>query len=114
MSDELWYGVEGQEQLDQTIEDVLDNYDAGTPVEILVFRKMKVTGVDRLALHVIEQLLEDLDEDYGDPGDNSTEPTEGMKAAAKAFVEAVVKEYKVWTCVPTGEVIRAVAGEEVK
>lgn len=111
--DEVWYGVEGQEQLDQTIEDVLDNYDEGTPVEILVFRKMKITGVDRMALHVLEGLLEDLDDDYRDPGGDSTKPTEGMKAAAKAFVEAVVKEYNVWACQPTGEVIKAVAGEEV-
>lgn len=111
MSDEIWYGVEGQEQLDDTIEDVLDNYETGTPIEILVFRKMKVKNIERLAEWSLEHILETLETDFGDMEGEPTKPTEGMKAAAQAFVEAVVKEYKVWTCVPTGEVIKAVAGQ---
>jgi hypothetical protein len=40
-------------------------------------------------------MLEDLDEEFGDPdGDSSgTQPTEAMKAAEKIFVEAVLAEY---------------------
>lgn len=45
----------------------------------------------------VERLLEDLDEEHGDP-DTYTEPTEAMKAAEVAFVRAVLAEYKVWTC----------------
>ena len=112
MSEELWYGVKGQERICETIDDLLDGFPEGTPVEVHVFRKCKVNRVETIAFAVLDRLLEDLDDDYGDPDGDLTEPTDGMKWAAKVFIDAVLKEYVVWTCEPTGEVIKAVAGEE--
>lgn len=47
---------------------------------------------------VLEDFLNCLDENYGNP-DDYTDPTEGMKEAAKVFVEAVLKEYTAWACI---------------
>ena len=108
--EEPLFGLLDDELLSSSIEEVTDRFPDGTPVEVRVFRKMRVR-VEGLADRLLESLLEDLDEDYGDPDgftSNPTEPTDSMKAAAKQFVEAVVKEYKVWACEPTGEAIKTV------
>lgn len=110
MSEKL-YGLEGWERLETEIEDViervLEEYDpVPERVSIHVFRRMDVTRhVDSIASNALEITLENLDEEYGDPGGDPTEPTQTMSEAALAFARAVVQEYKVWTCEPTGEVI---------
>ena len=45
----------------------------------------------------LESFLENLDEDYGHPTDYTT-PTDTMRKAERAFVEAVLREYEVWRC----------------
>ncbi len=45
---------------------------------------------------LLERVLEHLDEEHG--GEDETEPTDGMKAAAQVFVDAVMKEYTPWAC----------------
>lgn len=106
MSDESLFGFIDDEHLSSSIEEVTDRATEGKPIEVHVFRRMKVNP-DRLAERTLERIIEDLDEDYGDP-DNPTELTEAMKAAAKQFIEALLKEYVVWNCEPTGEVINTV------
>lgn len=44
----------------------------------------------------LECLLDDLDEEYGNPEGRSTVATEKMKAAEKVFIAAVVAEYHPW------------------
>ena len=48
----------------------------------------------------LANILEALDEEYGDPDDNhdETKPTPKMEEAECAFIAAVVAEYKPWTC----------------
>ena len=46
---------------------------------------------------VLERVLEDLDEVYGDP-DAATKPTPAMKAAAQTFVDSIMAEYVSWAC----------------
>jgi hypothetical protein len=43
---------------------------------------------------VLDVILENLDEEYGDPDGDMTEPNEEMKAAEKTFLEVVCKNYK--------------------
>ena len=52
----------------------------------------------KLAERCLENLLEDLDEGYGDPDDRSTDPTPTMKGAALNFMCAILSEYQVWAC----------------
>lgn len=46
----------------------------------------------------LETILEALDEEYGEDG-VFYEPTDRMKAAEQAFIEAVLKDYTAFTCV---------------
>ncbi len=105
-TEEVLYGLEDDETLSNSIEEVTDRFRDGEPVEVRVFRRMKVNSA-RLADRLLEWFLEDLDEDYGDP-ENPTVETVPMKAAASQFVQAVLKEYVVWNCEPTGESIKTV------
>ena len=105
---EFW-DDEGTEQLvhttiDDAVEAILDasGETAGTLV-VHGWRRRDVPDTMRacLAARTLEGLLERLDicEGLGDPED-ATKPTAGMKAAARAFVDAVAAEYDVWACVP--------------
>jgi hypothetical protein len=47
---------------------------------------------------VLEQLLDELDQEYGDPDDSQTEATARMRVAAEALVDAVCADYHVWVC----------------
>ncbi len=68
------------------------------PEKITVYgfarKKLKL---DRLSARILERLLEDIDEDYGNPEEATTE-TEAMKKAAEEFVNKVAAEYQVWSC----------------
>lgn len=49
-------------------------------------------------------VIERLHEDYGNPDDCYPEEsiTQAMKDAEQAFLEVVMREYRVWMCEPTG------------
>lgn len=104
-----FWGEPGAERLehaaiDELVEAILDGSleTAGTLV-VHGWRRRDVPDTMRacLAARTLEGLLERLDicEGLGDPED-ATKPTAGMKAAARAFVDAVAAEYDVWACVP--------------
>lgn len=113
-----WDCSEDNERLThETIEDALDAYGdsihpAPTPesVEVFGFARMEI-DLDFWSNDVLTRFIESVDEEYGDPDDGYSEPTEAMKTAAKAFVRAVVADYKsrVWACeiVETRTVTRA-------
>lgn len=75
----------------------------GWPMTIREFQHQKICYSTRLrkAKRVIEYLLEELDEDYGD-GDNYTAPDKEMEKAASVFVNAVADRYPVWIVEATG------------
>lgn len=60
---------------------------------------------EHLPQRVLDRFLEDLDEDYGNPEEATTQ-TEAMLVAAKEFVEKINAEYTVWSC-------KRVATEEI-
>ena len=87
------------DEMDVAIEDHLSVTRAGEPlpatIEVCGYARMKAT-VSTLDHRALEDLLDTLDEEYG--GDDPTEPTGRMRAAAKRFVKAVLSEYVVWNC----------------
>ena len=98
-----WTCVEAEVLNHTEIEDALDEFLDDDPenhqltVEVTGFAPM-VPDVERIANHVLDDLLENiLDDEYGGP-DGYTKSTDGMKEAAKAFVGAVLKEYNVYNC----------------
>lgn len=124
------YGGRDQEQLDESIEDVVKSlmdggwsYTGGPesweefadqiswPIEVLVYRRKALPGPEAGAEAVLGYLLDLFDDEYGDPDGDNTDPTPGMKAAAETFVQAILSEYVPWQCEPTGEIIRVTREE---
>lgn len=54
--------------------------------------------VDRKRLCPLDLLLEELDEEYGDPEGDYPIPTDAMKGAEKTFLDVVLSEYTPWAC----------------
>ena len=66
-------------------------------IELAVFKRHSVSAT---GLNPLEQLLDNLDEEYGDPDDTTpTEPPGRMKQAEPAFLEVVLAEYQPWCLV---------------
>lgn len=104
-----FWGEPGAERLvhtaiDDAVESILDA--SGETTGTLVVHGYRRREVDeamgvRLAGRALESLLYEMDcnEELGDPeGECHTARTDGMKAAARAFVDAVAAEYDVWAC----------------
>jgi hypothetical protein len=107
-----FYGLKDQERLDESVKTCVERLLAdgftGWPIKVYVHQQMDVGGefmAASIAEHAIERALDNLDEEYGDPDGDPTEPTEAMKAAALAFGRAVVADYVPFMCEETGEVI---------
>lgn len=88
--------------MDEAIEAALDDMDACDQPDELVVRGMAPMrpsfGV-RKATEVCEELLDCLDEEFGDPYSHETQgPTEEMITAANALLNAVLGGYKSWAC----------------
>jgi hypothetical protein len=66
--------------------------------EVKGYAKMKVNYRESW-LSPLEDVLERLDEEYGDPsGGDYSKPTDRMKAAEKEFLKVIVEEYEPWMC----------------
>jgi hypothetical protein len=97
-----YWGAENQEQLsledvDEAIEEILG--DAGKPD--LLPAKIKIYGYAPMELEIpdiLDDILEGLDEELGDPDGNPTEPTPVMIFAANTLRDAIEQEYHVWAC----------------
>jgi len=97
----LW-GSPDEERLvytdeDVAIEAILDGIDGPLPETITIcgFARMEI---DTLRLIPLEDCLETLDEEYGDPDGEYSESTEAMKEAERVFLAAIKKEYTPWAC----------------
>jgi len=74
------------------------------PMIIVEVKPMVIspTEIIMLADSALENLLDGLDETYGDPGGDYTNQSVVMKNAARAFVSDVVSAYHVWACEECG------------
>lgn len=66
------------------------------------------------AKNLVEDLLESLEDDYGDPDGDGTKPTERMIEAAEQFIKVIEHEYVPWAMEKTGESVTVDAYEWVK
>lgn len=95
--------------IEDVVEEVLDwHYPDPLPetVKVTGYRYMKFDkepGLD--PDNILTDILERLDEEYGDPNGDGTEPTPRMKAAAKALSEAILSDYQPWACEPCGHAV---------
>ncbi|NIO43643.1 MAG: hypothetical protein GTO41_27910 [Burkholderiales bacterium] len=108
-SESLW-GMEHDEYLQSDIHDVIEYWldsQHPTPIDqlpkVITVHEYSRRVPDEDGSRQLEDLLEQLDEEYADPNTSDfTKPTETMKEAARVFAAAVLAEYEVWTCEPTG------------
>ena len=108
----IYYGIDGQEQLDTDpydtfgyeISNMSDDDIKGMtyPFIVKVFTPMCI-NID--TNDVLDMVLENLDENYGNPDGDATEATDAMKAKAEELVKVIKDEYVVWACEETGETI---------
>ena len=82
---------------DEAIEYILDDIDEPLP------EKITICGYARMSIstelfHPLENILDDLEEEYGNPWGDPFEPTEKMKEAERTFLEIVQQEYTPWAC----------------
>jgi hypothetical protein len=82
--------------LNEAIENFLDHIHPELPetVEVYGWRRVPVKASDTLAAQLVERVLEDLDEQYGDPDGDNTEINDVMRDAGWACVDAIVAEYQ--------------------
>lgn len=120
--DERMYGMEGWEHLEGDVEGVMERLAeeacrrAGEsdeeiadriewPVRVKEFRRMTLPRAESIAEDVLNEVLERLDEEYGDPDGDYTSPTDSMRQMAEAFARSVLCQYTPWCCEPTGNEI---------
>ena len=102
----VFWDSEDEERLthtdqDDAIECILDMSMPGElsgTLEICGYAHLELPRAESLCDHVLEHILEGLDEEHGDPEGSYSEPTDNMKKAAKVFVTAVLSEYMGWAC----------------
>jgi len=69
------------------------------PIVVGEYKPVEITNIEkeRWASFLVEELLERMDEEHGNP-DSGTDATPEMRKAALAFVNAVCNRYRVWPC----------------
>ena len=84
--------------MDDAIESILDGIgDLPETIEVCGYaRREPDARVD--VNNVLERILEGLDEEYGDPDGDATEPTADMISAEKDFIATVLDDYISWAC----------------
>ena len=103
-----WWGPRGAEYLyatdkDEAIEAIIDGLDAfPEKIEICGYAEMIPDWAHYAPL---ESMLDNLDEEYGDPDGGYTKPTPDMKKAEEAFMSVIAEEYEPCCEVITQETI---------
>lgn len=107
----VFWSLAGSERLshcnmDEAIEDYLDIFalPGGGFADNMPYRA-EFIGYARMKPHFLEKetlnhTLEYLDEEFGDPDGEWTEPTPEMIEAERIYHEAILKEYVPWMCEP--------------
>jgi hypothetical protein len=100
---ELWGSPEAERisgtTMDEAIDEILDGFEEDPEtIEVCGYAHMEPDIEKTWEGDVLERILLDLDENYGDPDGDLSDPTEAMEEAEKAFLAVVAKEYKVWMC----------------
>lgn len=91
------------EDIDDAIEEYLDQLAPGKLPETVEVKGYvrREPSISEYEGAMLENLIERLDEEYGDPDAyHATPASENMKAAELVFIKAVLAEYESWQCEP--------------
>ena len=97
----LWGGENCDRFHYTTLDDAITDAVEGMPstpdtVEIFAMRRITVDPGFVSAVGVIDHILENLDDEYGDP-DCASDPTDAMRLAAENLCAVVLREYVPYT-----------------
>ncbi len=115
-----YWGTKDTERLvhdcaDDAIEAIIGDLDDPiAEIGDVTVHEYKSESLNFSANQLLSEILERLDEDYGDPDGDLTQPTPAMLAAAQTFASALRTDYFVWRCVTTGRTVTVNALEWVK
>ena len=115
MSKEVYYGLDGQERLDSEIEETLERFvdelsndcKVQYPIKVYEWEREKMyteKNPEKFSKQTLEEILEQLDDTYGDPDDFGTDPSEKLQQAMMEFTKVLIEEYDVLCCNKTGKV----------
>ena len=130
MEKEFWAVAEDQERLtaitsDEAFDEYIDNFDPperegmehyNPQPETMTALQYKPMKVSLDSIRVLEDVLEALDEEHGDPESNGSDgpPTDKMEKAAAQFCKIIEAEYVAWNCEQTGETVTVNTAEWVR
>ena len=105
------YGIGDQEILNTNLNDCVERYlDAIPPGDlpkhapVVKVEHYRPRALESGALFMdthLDALYESLDEEYGNPEGDATEPTQAVRQAWQTFLDVVRAEYVSWFCDPT-------------
>ena len=89
-------------EIDEAVQEYfeyLDPPDWPKEVEVKAFVRKEVSERERrnLAEQALEELIERLDEEYGNP-EEATEFDDVARAVAREFVDKIIANYEIWGC----------------
>ena len=106
----VFYGLQDQEQLDHSIDEVMERHFDGIPFDQLpavvkVYHSRHIQPhPSRVGRDILETLLEHLNEDYGDPENYfATMVYPEQQRAATHFVRTILDGYSLYQCKLTGD-----------
>lgn len=103
---DVYYGIGDQERLNHDIEDCiqyyLDDCDPDNMPESIVVHENAPDKASVDVDYMLDHVYEMLDEEYGDPDGDSTEPPECVVKKAHELAALIMQHYQVWRCEPTG------------
>jgi hypothetical protein len=114
MNKAKYWGLYNQELLvhtnpEEVIEEYVDQMDEITEELLVKVGELIVYGYVPMKISsfspsiCLDRLIEDLDEEYGNPNGDPFTATEAMKKAETKFLTVVKKEYTPWACECNGE-----------
>ena len=102
-----------EEAVEEMLEDAHSDGIWPDAVQTYAYVPMEAHGWPLRPDNLLKHIIEDLDEEYGDP-DEATQPTIALLSAAMVFCNVLRAEYLVWQCVraPSQDVLVKVRGNK--
>ena len=102
-----------EEAVEEMLEDAHSDGIWPDAVQTYAYVPMEAHGWPLHASDLLEHIIEEIDEEYGDP-DEAPEPTPVLVEAAREFCAVLRAEYRVWWCVraPKKDVLVQVKGNK--
>jgi hypothetical protein len=118
MSKSIFYGIDDPEILnantvEEAIEEYLESIEPDQAPKTLIVKGYKPREIDQNYFNnTLEQLGENLADEYGDPSGDRDEPIPLSAIVLwTAFCEQIKTHYRVWSCVETGEIVEVKTSE---